>query len=124
MTLPTAKTSATRTGEKRGVECDGKSGRRDEGSRVTSRSSHQRLFCGFDPHWLANDEHFSHPSSFRRYSPPSSSYLSSLLRTRIPPSALSLLFHTPSPNSPQEFFIRTFASFTSKVSFFIEVLLG
>jgi len=62
-----------RAGEKRGVECDGKSGRRDEGGRVTTRSSHQRLFCGFDSHWFANDGHFPHPSSFRRYSLPSSS---------------------------------------------------
>jgi len=61
----------------------GKSGRRGEGERVTSRGSHQRLFCGFDSHWLAGDGHLPHPSSFRRYSPPSS-YLFSLSRARIP----------------------------------------
>lgn len=45
-----------------------------EGERVTIRGSHQRLFCGFDSHWLASDGHFPHPSSFRRYSPPSYLY--------------------------------------------------
>lgn len=43
-----------------------KGGRRDEGGRVTTRSSYQRLFCGFDPHWLANDGQLPHPSSFRK----------------------------------------------------------
>lgn len=87
MTLSTAKRNvaraAERRAERRGGARGGKSGCRDEGERVTTRGSHQRLFCGFDSHWLASDRHFPHPSSFRRYSPPSS-YLSSLSRTRIP----------------------------------------
>lgn len=96
MTLSTAKRNVARAGERRARRRvgahGGKSGRRDEGERVTTQGSHQRLFCGFDSHWLASDRHFPHPSSFRRYSPPSS-YLSSLSRTRIPnlgfPSSLS-----------------------------------
>lgn len=45
-------------GERRGSEARVESSTRKADERVTIRGSYQRLFCGFDPHWLATDGYF------------------------------------------------------------------
>lgn len=102
-----------------------KRAQRREGKRVTSRGSHQRLFCGFDSHWLATDRHFSRPALLRRNLLSSSSSSSSLCYL----SSTSLLeFHprlrVPSPrlrNSRKEPVAGLFHSgaFTSDVLRFL-----
>lgn len=123
MTLPTAK--SCERWEKRRVKCEGKSERRDEGGRVTTWSSHQRLFCGFDPHWLANDGHFPHPSSFWRYSPTHHPRRCTCPSFCAPVGSTLGLFpfsHYHAKFTARVFHPYLFRMFTSKVSlFFIEV---
>lgn len=129
---PTAKRDVTRgVGERRGNEARVESATEKADERVTIRGSYQRLFCGFDPHWLANGDRriFSpRPTTFRGWggggegnSPPSSFYLSSRPASchapRIPSSVSCLSFPpVPAPDSRRspKFSIRTLSSFLSK----------
>lgn len=61
MTPSTAKRNVTRArgqeeGEGSEARVESATGKAD--GRVIIRGSHQRLFCGFDPHWLATNGYF------------------------------------------------------------------